>query len=82
MLYHGFGYKTVMLLLIFYCIIYLFQNITSEKACKSRIKTARLPIDEYMEKIPQESHSKVLAVNQGKLTLCMLGNFHAFDVLC
>ena len=47
----------------------IFQNITKGKACDTGIETARLPVDEYMEKIPQESHSKVLAVNQGMTSL-------------
>ena len=56
--------------------IYLsfFQNITKEKAGENGISTARLPIDEYMEKIPQESYSKVLSVNQGMFSICTILN--------
>lgn len=40
------------------------KNVTFTKCQKSNIKCLRLPIQEYMEKVEQSSHSSILAVNQ------------------
>ncbi|XP_060569944.1 tRNA methyltransferase 10 homolog B-like isoform X3 [Ruditapes philippinarum] len=40
------------------------QNITESRAIQAGIQTARLPIEDNMVKLVQQSHSKVLAVNQ------------------
>ena len=48
--------------------IYLFKDRTKSRAEAKNLNTARLPIDEYMERKREQgnhSFSKVLTVNQG-----------------
>ena len=56
------------LLLTFSVICCLAQGVTQDRAEKSQLCTARLPIDEHMERVASSGYNfkKVLAVNQGE----------------
>lgn len=44
---------------------YIYQGVSQARASQANIETARLPIDEYMEKAEEGTYKKVLSVNQG-----------------
>lgn len=60
-----------MTVLIIFFSEHLLQKLSLGRARELSVHTARLPIDEYMVKKnnTKNFHSKILAVNQGELTV-------------